>query len=130
MGNQISESVAKPRVLIVEDEVMLLEVITAHLEEAGYDVDQALNAEVALDILKSGRKVDVLFTDIRLPGAMDGWQLAEAAREIRRKLPVIYATGFSHTPPRLAEGAVFFSKPYRAAAIIRAIQGFEISPIA
>lgn len=60
------------RVLIVEDEVMLLDVITAHLEEVGYDVIPAVTAEIALDILQRGDPVDILFTDIRLPGAMDG----------------------------------------------------------
>ncbi|MBO1021389.1 response regulator [Methylobacterium sp. SD274] len=116
------------RILIVEDEVMLLDVITAHLEEVGYDVIPAVTAEIALDILQRGDPVDILFTDIRLPGAMDGWQLAEAARDIRPALPVIYATGFSHTPPRMVGGAVFFPKPYRAAAVIRAIKGFGVSP--
>jgi hypothetical protein len=53
---------------------------------------------------------------------MDGWQLAEAARRLRPGLPIIYATGFTQTPPRLAEGSVFFTKPYRANAIISAIR--------
>ena len=115
------------RVLVVEDELMLLDVVTAHLEDVGYDVVPATTAEIALDILKSKGRVDILFTDIRLPGAMDGWQLAEAARGMRPSLPVIYATGFSHTPPRMVEGAVFFQKPYRAAALIRAIKSFGVS---
>jgi CheY-like chemotaxis protein len=106
---------------------MLLDVITAHLEDVGYDVVPAITAEIALDILRSGDRVDILFTDIRLPGAMDGWQLAEAAREIHPTLPVIYATGFSQTPPRMVEGAVFLQKPYRAASVIRAIKGFGAS---
>ena len=72
--------------------------------------------------------VDILFTDIRLPGLMDGWQLAEAARTLRPDLPVIYATGFSQTPPRLIEGSVFFTKPYRAATLIKAIESFEVRP--
>lgn len=45
---------------------------------------------------------------------MDGWQPAEAPREIRPTLPVIYATGFSQTPPRMVEGAVFFQTLGRA----------------
>ncbi|TXM72394.1 response regulator [Methylobacterium sp. WL69] len=113
---------ATPRVLMVEDEPMLLEVVAAELEDAGFDVAQATTAEIALDLLESGAPVDILFTDIRLPGAMDGWQLAEAARRLRPGLPIIYATGFTQTPPRLAEGSVFFTKPYRAHAIIKAIR--------
>lgn len=107
---------------------MLLEVITADLEDAGFGVIQAATAEIALNILKADAPVDLLFTDIRLPGLMDGWQLAEAARTLRPGLPVIYATGFSQTPPRLIEGSLFFPKPYRAAAVIQAIESFAAAP--
>lgn len=113
---------AAPRVLMVEDESLLLEVITADLEDAGFEVTAAANAEIAFKLLEEGLNVDLLFTDIRLPGAMDGWQLAEAARILRPGLPVIYATGFTTTPPRLIEGSLFFTKPYRASAVIRAIR--------
>ena len=113
---------AAPRVLMVEDESLLLEVITADLEDAGFEVTAAASAEIAFDLLKEGLVVDLLFTDIRLPGAMDGWQLAEAARVLRPGLPVIYATGFTATPPRVIEGSLFFTKPYRASAVIRAIR--------
>jgi CheY-like chemotaxis protein len=119
---------AKPRILMVEDESLLLEVITADLEDAGFAVFQAATAEIALDILKAEASVDILFTDIRLPGLMDGWQLAEAARALRPDLPVIYATGFSQTPPRLIAGSLFFTKPYRAATLIKAIESFEVRP--
>ena len=113
---------ATPRVLMVEDETMLLEVVAAELEDAGFEVAQATTAEIALDMLKSGALIDILFTDIRLPGEMDGWQLAEAARRLRPGLPIIYATGFTQTPPRMADGSVFFTKPYRANAIIKALR--------
>ena len=121
---------ATPRVLMVEDESLLLEVITADLEDAGFEVTPAANAEIAINFLKDGLSVDLLFTDIRLPGSMDGWQLAEAARLLRPGLPVIYATGFTTTPPRLIEGSVFFTKPYRASAIIRAIRTLSAGPAA
>ncbi|MCJ2035909.1 response regulator [Methylobacterium sp. J-068] len=118
----------KLQILLVEDEALLLEVITADLEDAGFGVFQAETAEGAMNILRAGSSVDLLFTDIRLPGQMDGWQLAEAARTLRPDLPVIYATGFSQTPPRLIDGSLFFTKPYRATAIIRAIQSLTAAP--
>ena len=110
------------RVLMVEDETLLLEVITADLEDAGFEVTPAATAQSAIDLLKDGLNVDLLFTDIRLPGTMDGWQLAESVRVLRPGLPVIYATGFTTTPPRIIEGSLFFTKPYRASAIINAIR--------
>jgi CheY-like chemotaxis protein len=118
----------KHRILMVEDESLLLEVITADLEDAGFSVLQAATAEIAMNILKAEASIDLLFTDIRLPGRMDGWQLAEAARTLRPGLPIIYATGFSQTPPRLIEGSLLFTKPYRAAAVIKAIQSLEARP--
>lgn len=122
-GNPIPVSgTAQIHVLMVEDESLLLEVITADLEDAGFMVTQASTAETAHDLLKGGVAVDLLFTDIRLPGGMDGWQLGEAARALRPGLPIIYATGFTQTPPRLTQGALFFTKPYRASAVIKAIQ--------
>ncbi|WP_264050384.1 response regulator [Methylobacterium flocculans] len=116
------------RILMVEDESLLLEVITADLEDAGFSVFPAATAEAAMTILRTEASIDILFTDIRLPGEMDGWQLAEAARTLRPGLPVIYATGFTQTPPRLIAGSLFFTKPYRAAALIKAIRSFEAGP--
>lgn len=113
---------ARYRVLMVEDEAFLLEVITADLEDAGFEVTPAPTAEIAIALLEDGLAVDLLFTDIRLPGRMDGWHLGEAARALRPGLPIIYATGFTTTPPRLTEASMFFSKPYRASAIVRAIR--------
>jgi len=117
------------RILVVEDELMLLEVIASELEDAGFAVAQAMTAEIALGLIEGGAPIDILFTDIRLPGAMDGWQLAEAARRLRPGLPIIYATGFTQTPPRLAEGSLFFTKPYRAQAIIDAIRTLGCAPV-
>lgn len=115
-------SLPPPRILVVEDEPLLLEVVTADLEDAGFAVTPAADAESAFAMLRDGEAVDLLFTDIRLPGAMDGWQLGEAARALRPDLPIIYATAFTQTPPRLTEGSLFFTKPYRAATIIAAIR--------
>lgn len=111
------------RILVVEDEPLLLEVVTADLEDAGFAVVPATDAESAFAMLRAGAAIDLLFTDIRLPGAMDGWQLGESARALRPDLPIVYATAFSQTPPRLTEGSLFFTKPYRSAAIIQAIRG-------
>ena len=66
-------------VLVVEDEPLVRETIVCELEDAGFGVLEAETAETGLTILKQ-RPVSLLFTDIRLPGSMDGWGLAEAAR--------------------------------------------------
>lgn len=118
----------RPTVLVVEDEPLVRHIIVAELEDAGYAIVEAANAQAAIDVLADARSVDLLFTDIRMPGALDGWQIAERARELRPGLPVIYATGFSDEAPRLVPGGVFFKKPYRASAIIAAIEDLGVRP--
>lgn len=109
-------------VLVVEDEMLLLDLVTAELEDEGLRVLQATTAEEALGVLRSEASVDLLFTDIRLPGALDGWQIAEIARALRPGIKIIYATGFTSEPPRLAPGSLFFTKPYRPSAIVAAMR--------
>lgn len=108
-------------VLVVEDEALVRDTIVWELEDAGYEVIEAVTAEDGLAILQK-RPVGVLFTDIRLPGAMDGWQLAEAARTLHPTLPVIYATGYSAEEPRLVAGGVFLRKPYLPSTVIAVIE--------
>lgn len=113
-------------VLVVEDEPLLLDVIATELEDAGYDVLRAINGERALAFLQARRHIDLLFTDIRLPGEVDGWRLAEDARVMRPGLPVIYATGYTAEPPRQVPGSVFLKKPYRPSAVIQAMHDLGV----
>lgn len=80
-------------VLLVEDEALIAEIIGEALIEAGHAVHWAGNAADALSHLAGGARVDVLFTDINLPGEMDGAMLAQCARQADPRLPVIYASG-------------------------------------
>jgi len=65
---------------------------------------------------------DVLFTDIRLPGELDGWRLAAMAHEAKPGLPVIYVTGYNVNRDAAVPGSVFLKKPYRASAITEIIR--------
>ncbi|WP_431311112.1 response regulator [Methylobacterium nigriterrae] len=97
---------------------MLLEIVAAELEEAGFRVLPAATAEEAAGILGGGG-IDLLFTDIRLPGRLDGWDLAERARDLHPGLPVIYVTGYSAEAPRQVSDSILVMKPYRPSAIVR-----------
>jgi CheY-like chemotaxis protein len=104
----------QPRtILFVEDEPLLGELMTEALIDKGFEVEVAPDAGQALRYLLSGADVDVLFTDIDLGEGMDGAALARLAREMRPKLPVVYASGrrsveqFDTVP-----GSVFLPKPY------------------
>src|ERR1700689_4234384 len=78
-------------VLVVEDEFLISEWVSQSLSEQGFAVQTVSNAADALECLASAQ-VDVLFTDINLPGGMDGTALAWRARELNPHLPVVYAS--------------------------------------
>lgn len=107
-------------VLVVEDEPFLRDVVVRELQDAGYEVLEAENGDTALEHLTAGRTVDLLLTDVRLPGSLDGWSIAERFRQHDPGLPVVYASGFA-TEHRPVPGGVFFHKPFRTTKLVDAI---------
>ena len=101
-------------VLLVEDEPLISEIAAEALEEQGFAVEAVENAGDALRRLMSGSRFDILFTDLNLPGDMDGGALARRARELHPDLPVIYTSGRRSHMGELApvEGSMFVPKPY------------------
>jgi CheY-like chemotaxis protein len=101
-------------VLLVEDEVLISDVVSDALKEGGFVVHLADTADEAWRYLQSGHEIDVLFTDINLPGEIDGAELAARARELRPELPIVYASGrmTSSDFGGLVSRSVFVSKPY------------------
>ena len=90
---QVRPMIKPTRVLLVEDEVLISDMVADALEEQGFAVHVVANAADALRHIESGAGVDVLFTDIHLPGDMDGSQLAARVRELRPDMPIVYASG-------------------------------------
>jgi CheY-like chemotaxis protein len=109
------------KVLLVEDEALVRMMAVETLMDAGFEVIEAATGEEALEACKI-HHADVLFTDIRLPGKLTGWDVAEHCRASNPDLPVIYATGYSESEPRQVPGSAFFRKPYRPAEIIKKIR--------
>jgi CheY-like chemotaxis protein len=109
-------------VLIVEDEPLLCEMMVDELKTLGFTVLRATTGEEALNLIEGETPVDVLFTDIRLPGALDGWDVAERFRGRNPSGPVIYTTGYTGTPVRRVPQSAFMAKPYRPAAIVSEIR--------
>lgn len=85
------------RVLLVEDEPVLRELTADILAEAGYHVTEAGDGTSAMDMLQSEARIDLLLSDIRLPGA-DGYELAAAGFSLRPRLKVVLMTGYAPTP--------------------------------
>ncbi len=98
-------------VLVVEDDPIVAMTVGTALEDAGFAVLSAATAEEALPFLSDDR-VDVLLSDVVMPGGMSGIDLAREARERRPRLPVILATGYSEEIAR-ATGIPILAKPYR-----------------
>jgi signal transduction histidine kinase/ActR/RegA family two-component response regulator len=95
---------AAARILLVDDEDMVREVLARHLEDAGYRVMTAANGVDAVAWLAGGMRVDALVTDLSMPG-MDGLALIRAVRESHPELPVVVLTGFAQDAVALAAGA-------------------------
>jgi CheY-like chemotaxis protein len=103
--------VAPRRVLVVEDQVLVRDLIVEVLIEDGFEVHAVGNARDALSHLAAGWPVDVLFTDVDLPGDIDGAKLAVLARKLRPDLAVVYASGSRDHIDQVA-GSAFVPKPY------------------
>ncbi|WPP01978.1 PAS domain-containing protein [Pseudomonas sp. HR96] len=85
------------QVLVIDDEETVRMLIVEVLEEAGYRTLQADNGQAGLDILRSSARVDLLVSDVGLPGGMNGRQVADAARVFRPTLKVLFVTGFAES---------------------------------
>ncbi len=100
-------------VLVVEDEVLIRMSIADDLATAGHSVIEAATADEALTVLEAGLVVDVVFTDVRLPGTLDGLDLMEIVRHRFPGVSVIVTSGHEVlSPERLGDGFAFVPKPY------------------
>lgn len=82
-------------ILVVEDEPSIRELIGEFLGESGYTVLQAVDARTGLQVLQSATLIDLLITDVGLPGSMNGRQMADVARTVRKGLKVLFMTGYA-----------------------------------
>jgi DNA-binding NtrC family response regulator len=109
-------------VLVVEDEPILLLMANDIVEDAGLHPILAGNADEAIRILEVRRDVCVVFTDVRMPGSMDGVRLAVAVRERWPPIKLLIVSGHLIKGPDLPEGARFLRKPYTSDAIISTLR--------
>jgi PAS domain S-box-containing protein len=112
------------RILLVEDDPTVLALTLDMLTGLGYRATTATNATEALDVIRSDARIDILFTDVVMPGGISGVDLARTARELRPGLPVLLTSGF------MGEGAVLetaefplLDKPYETAQLAAKLRG-------
>src|ERR687894_1746752 len=109
-----------PVVLIVEDEPLVRMTAADELEEAGFHVLEAANADVALAVLEArSDEVRVLFTDVHMPGSMDSMALAEQVHQRWPHILLLISSGYARPhPDEIPDHGHFVPKPYRASAVV------------
>jgi CheY-like chemotaxis protein len=109
-------------ILIVEDELLIRLNAVEMIEEAGFEVVEAANADEAIAILESRLDITVVFTDIQMPGSMDGLKLAAAVRDRWPPIKIVATSGqVKLGPDDLPEGGRFLQKPYSPAEIMKTL---------
>ena len=113
-------------VLVVEDDEPVRQLACHELRALGYHVLEADSGAAAMRIVDGDEPIDLLFTDVVMPGGMSGRQLADAARAARPGLRVLYTSGYTENAivhhGRLDAGVMLLPKPYRRADLARAIR--------
>src|SRR3984957_21229573 len=116
-----------PSILIVEDEPLVRLCAVDTVAAAGFDVIEAAGADEAIRILECRSDIRVVFTDIQMPGSMDGLKLAHAVRDRWPPIKIIVTSGRELvTAYDLPEGGLFFAKPYDAAEICKALREWTL----
>jgi CheY-like chemotaxis protein len=116
--------IPRPTVLVVEDDILVRVTAAGYLRDAGYKIIEAANAAEALDVFMSGEAVDVVFTDVQMPGAMDGLMLARWVRKHHPGTEVLVTSGKGDdaVSSGLIARDAFFAKPYRLEAVAARIR--------
>lgn len=110
-------------VLVVEDDILVRMGIVADLEDEGFTVFEAANADTAVALLEAQPSINLLFTDIDMPGSMDGLKLAAAVRNRWPPVKIIITSGaYKLHESDLPPGGRFFPKPYASAMIAAAFR--------
>ncbi len=130
LADVVESEEAAPRgyetILIAEDDPFVRSSAIRRVESLGYRVVAAINGKEALQRLRTDPSIDMLFTDIVMPGGMSGWELADQARRIRPALPVLFTSGYALETlveqGRAEAQAVVLTKPYRKAELAQRLR--------
>jgi signal transduction histidine kinase/CheY-like chemotaxis protein len=128
---QRAAAAANETILVVEDNAMVREYVESELKALGYRVIVTRNAPAALDILRGPEKIDLMFSDVVMPGGMFGLELAKEAARLRPGLKILLTSGYTEHPAEALDGldqeVRILNKPYRrhelASALRSALKG-------
>ena len=126
-ASELPEADTSAVVLVVEDEPAVRMIVVDVLSDLGYAVLEADDGRSGLTILESSAHIDLLLTDVGLPGGMNGRQLADVARQRRPDLKVLFVTGYAESAAvgsgRMERGVQLMTKPFAVAALAAKVQG-------
>jgi len=112
----------RKQILVVEDELLIRILVCDALREEGYEVIEACNAEEALTIFDAGLAIDLIVSDVRMPGSLDGLDLLGVVRRRFVALPVLLTSGHLEPDEVPIESAThFLRKPYRLAEVLKLV---------
>jgi CheY-like chemotaxis protein len=125
MNHAPSPQQAASTILVVEDEVLVRMAISQYLRECGYRVIEAVSADEALQVLRSEISIDLVFSDVEMPGSMDGFGLVQWIRKNKEELEIILAGSperAAKTAGELCESGPTMAKPYEPQILLDAIR--------
>ncbi len=121
-------------ILVVEDDPLVRQYVLTQVQSLGYATLSASNGTEALAVIDSGKEIDLLFTDVIMPGSMNGRELAEEAIKRRPDMRVLYTSGYTENAiihhGRLDAGVLLLAKPYRRSDLATLIRAALLAPIA
>ena len=123
----MAETGKKSVVLVVEDQALLRMAAAFLVEDAGFEPLEAADADTAIRILEQRTDIRIVFTDIDMPGSMDGLRLAEAVRGRWPPIEIIVTSGHHFiNPTNLPKGSVYFAKPYNEDKVIAVLRRMAV----
>ncbi|WP_260600142.1 response regulator [Sphingomonas endolithica] len=112
-------------ILIVEDEIAIRQLVSEILGEAGHRILEASTGPAGVKVMQSNERIDLLITDVGLPGGLNGRQVADAGRAIRPALKVLFVTGYAANAAvgagHLDEGMEVLTKPFNIGELERRV---------
>src|SRR5205807_4640001 len=121
-------------ILVVEDDALVRDYVVAQLKSLGYTTLAAAHAAEALAQVEAGARFDLLFTDVIMPGGMNGRQLADQVTRRRPGIRVLYTSGYSENAivhhGRLDPGVALLNKPYRKKELAEKLRQVLDAPLA
>ena len=123
---------ASETILIVDDEPSVRMLLKDILNDLGYSLLEAADSVEGLDVLRSSARIDLLITDVGLPGGMNGRQMADAGREIRPQLKTLFITGYAENSVigsgQLGPGMQVLTKPFAVDTLVSRVSGLMAAP--